>query len=189
MVFMQFDIKNDFGSLCTRLVLDVMSVKTSRDYSCGIKVDEDFETTVHELRKYFGFFKLPHTCASVLRFYSYDGTTNYLKLITGGLQGDYPEFMVFCHVTLHLWGHLLKMFPELRGLGYAEPPNRHATYPDEWNSLRIARQRVAAPTSDELIYVARLGNTSEMFPDMSMNQGPLCRWWAGRWVRTGRPTV
>jgi hypothetical protein len=34
----------------------------SRDYECGIKMDEDFETSVHESREYFGFFKLVHTC-------------------------------------------------------------------------------------------------------------------------------
>jgi len=126
MVIMRLDIKNAFGCLCDRLVLDVLSGKTSHpipvtcDYSCGIKVDEEFETTVHELRAYFGFFKLARACESVLRFYSYDGSTNYLKLKTGGLQGDCPEFMVFCVVTLHLWGILFKKFPELRGLAYAD---------------------------------------------------------------------
>ena len=109
MVIMKFDVKNTFGSLCAILVLDVLSGKTSRDYACGIKVDEDFETAVHELRAYFGFFKLARTCESILRFYSYDGVTNYLKLKTGGLQGDPPEFMVFCIVTLHLWGRIFKM--------------------------------------------------------------------------------
>jgi hypothetical protein len=38
--------------------LDVLSGKASRDYSCGIKVDEAFETAVHELRAYFGFLSL-----------------------------------------------------------------------------------------------------------------------------------
>jgi hypothetical protein len=57
MVIMKFDIKNTFGSLDARLVLDVLSGKASRDYECGIKSGEDFETTVHELRAYFGFFK------------------------------------------------------------------------------------------------------------------------------------
>jgi hypothetical protein len=28
--------------------------------------------------------------------------------------------MVFCIVTLHLWGRIFKMFPELRGLAYAD---------------------------------------------------------------------
>ena len=50
MVIIKLDISNAFGSLCARLVLDVLSGKTSRDYECGIKVDEDFETAVHELR-------------------------------------------------------------------------------------------------------------------------------------------
>ena len=53
-------------------------------------------------------------------FYSYDGATNYVKCKTGGLQGDSPEFMVFCHVTLHLWGRVFKMFPALRGLAFAD---------------------------------------------------------------------
>ena len=47
MVIMKLDISNAFGSLCARLVLDVLSGKASRDYACGIKVDEDFETAVH----------------------------------------------------------------------------------------------------------------------------------------------
>jgi hypothetical protein len=86
MVIVKLDISNGFGSLCTRLVLDVLSDKASREYECGIKVDEDFETVVHELRTYFGFFKLVRTCDSILRFYSYDGPTNYVKCKTGGLQ-------------------------------------------------------------------------------------------------------
>ena len=99
MVITKLDILNTFGSLCARLVLDVLSGKSSCDYACVIKVDEDFETVVHELRAYFGFFKLVHTCESILRFYSYDGTTNYLKCKTGGLQDDPPEFMFFCLVN------------------------------------------------------------------------------------------
>jgi hypothetical protein len=45
-----------------RLVLDVLSGKTSRDYSCGIKVDEAFETAVHELRAYFGSPSIAGLC-------------------------------------------------------------------------------------------------------------------------------
>ena len=100
--------------------MDVLSDKTLRDYEYDIKLGEDFETSVHELRTYFGFFKLGRTCESILRFFSYDGATNYLKLKTGGLQGDPPEFMVYCLVTLHIWGRIFKMFPELRGLAYAD---------------------------------------------------------------------
>ena len=90
MVIMKLGTKNAFGSLDARLVLDVLSGKASRDYECGIKLGEDFETAVHELRAYFGFFKLARTCESTLRFFSYDGATNYLKLKTEGLQGDPP---------------------------------------------------------------------------------------------------
>ena len=97
-------ISNVFGSVYDRLVLDVLSGKESRDYDCVIKIDEGFETTVDDLRSYFGFFNLTHTCETILRYYSYDGTTNYVKCKTGGLQDDPPEFMIFCHVTLHLWG-------------------------------------------------------------------------------------
>jgi hypothetical protein len=104
-------------------VLDVLSDKESRDYTCGIKVDEEFETSVHELRTYFGFFKLTHTCETILRYYSYDGTTNYVKCKTGGLHGDSPEFMVVCHVTLHLWECVFKMFPDLRGLTFDDDCN------------------------------------------------------------------
>ncbi len=43
-------------------MLDVLSGKASRDYACGIKIDEEFETAVYELRAYFGFFKLARTC-------------------------------------------------------------------------------------------------------------------------------
>ena len=92
-----------------------------RDYVCDIKVDEEFETAVHELRTYFGFLKL--TCETIIRYYSYDGSPNYVKCKTGGLQGDSPEFMVFCHVTLHLWGRVFKMFPALRGLAFADDGN------------------------------------------------------------------
>jgi hypothetical protein len=31
------------------------------------------ETTVHELKYYFGFFKLQRPCETILRFYAYDG--------------------------------------------------------------------------------------------------------------------
>jgi hypothetical protein len=75
MVIVKLDISNAFGSLCARLVLDVLSGKASRDYACGIKIDEEFETAVHELRAYFGFFKLARTCETILRYYSYDGAT------------------------------------------------------------------------------------------------------------------
>jgi hypothetical protein len=50
MVIMKLDTKNTFGSLDDRLVLDVLSGKSSCDYECGIKSGEDFEATVHELR-------------------------------------------------------------------------------------------------------------------------------------------
>jgi hypothetical protein len=45
-------------SLDDKLVLDVLSGKVSRDYECVIKLGQDFETVAHELRTYFGFFKL-----------------------------------------------------------------------------------------------------------------------------------
>ena len=57
MVIVKLDISNAFGSRCARLVLDVLFGKSSRDYECGIKVDENFETTVYELRAYFGFYQ------------------------------------------------------------------------------------------------------------------------------------
>jgi hypothetical protein len=60
---------------------------------------------------------------SILRFYSYDGATNYLKCKTGGLQGKRPLFIVFCLVTLHLWVRIFMMFPELRRLAHADDGN------------------------------------------------------------------
>ena len=98
----KLDISNVFGSLCGRLVLDVLSGKTSRDYACVIKVDEEFETIVYELRAYFGFSKLARTCE---------------------IQGDPLEFMFFYLVTLHLWGLIFKRFSDLRGLAYADDGN------------------------------------------------------------------
>ena len=115
------------GSLFARLVLDVLSDKVSRDYTCDIKVDEDFETAVYELRAYFDFFfKLAHTCETILNFYFYDEATNYVKYNTGGLQGDPPEFIFSPLVTLHLWGRIFKKFPDLRGLAFADDGNRTA---------------------------------------------------------------
>ena len=69
-VIVNLDISNAFGSLCARLLVDVLAGKASRDYACGINIDEDFETAVHELRSYFGFFRLQCTCETILRFYS-----------------------------------------------------------------------------------------------------------------------
>ncbi len=60
MVINKLDISNAFGSLCARLVLDVLSGKASRDYECGIKVDEDFETAVHELSVFWIFQACTH---------------------------------------------------------------------------------------------------------------------------------
>ena len=57
-MIIKLDISNAFGSLCARLVLDVLSDKTSRDYECCIKVDEEFETTVHELGRISDFSSL-----------------------------------------------------------------------------------------------------------------------------------
>ena len=70
MVIMKLDTKNVFGSLCARLVLDVLSDKDSSDYACGIKVDEDFETVVHELRAYFGFFQASTHLWNLSSFFS-----------------------------------------------------------------------------------------------------------------------
>jgi hypothetical protein len=95
--------------VCDRLVLDVLTGQVSRDYVCVVKAGVDFESTVNELKSYFGFFRLQRhvTCETILRFYLYDGPTNYVLCRTGvqrGLQVDCPEFMVFCLVTLHLEG-------------------------------------------------------------------------------------
>ena len=78
-VIVNLDITIAFGILCARLVLNVRSGKASRDYACGINVNEDFETVVYELRSYFGLFKLTSSCETILRFYSYDGATGRIS--------------------------------------------------------------------------------------------------------------
>ena len=88
LVIINLDISNTFGTLCARLVLDVLAGKVSRDYACGINADADFETAVYELKAYCGFFRLQRACETILHFYSYDGTTNYVRFRTEGLQGD-----------------------------------------------------------------------------------------------------
>jgi hypothetical protein len=123
MVIIDLDISNVFGTLPTRLVLDHLSVKDSRDCVCWINTDSDFETVVHELKASFGFFRLQSTCETILRFYSYDGSTNYVRCRTGGLQGDYPEFMIFWFDTLHLWGRIFGKFPQIKGLSYSDDGN------------------------------------------------------------------
>ena len=67
MVIINLDISNAFGTLCARLVLDHLSGKASRDYACGINADADFETAVHDVKAYFGFFRLQRTCETILR--------------------------------------------------------------------------------------------------------------------------
>jgi hypothetical protein len=79
-VIMNLDVSNSFGSLCTRLVLDVLSGKISRDYASDIKVDEDFETTVHALRSYFGFFnKVTRQNSWYFALLLFTSGTEYLK--------------------------------------------------------------------------------------------------------------
>ncbi len=78
-VIVNIDITTDFGILYARPLLNVRSGKVSRDYACGINVNEDFETAVYELRSYFGLFKLARSCEKVLRFYSYDGDTGRIS--------------------------------------------------------------------------------------------------------------
>jgi hypothetical protein len=122
---LNLDITNSFDTVCGRLVLDVLGDKVSRNYGCVINVDEDFETVVYELRSYFGFFKLARACETILRFYSYDVVTNYVKYRTGGHEVYWPEFMIFFLVTLHLWGHIFWKFQNLwlKVLAYADDGN------------------------------------------------------------------
>ena len=120
--FKQFTLSKD-GAFCGRLVFDALAGKASRDYACGIKTGDDFETAIHELRSYFGFFRLQRTFETILRFFSYDGATNYIKCRTGGYRGECPEMMVFCKSTLPLWGRIFAKHPEAKGLAYADDGN------------------------------------------------------------------
>ena len=80
MVILKLEISNAFGSLWARLVLDVLSGKTSRDYDCDIKIDEEFETTVEKLKAYFGFFKLARTCETLCVFYCHLKNLLWVKI-------------------------------------------------------------------------------------------------------------
>ena len=52
MVIINLDISNTFGTLYSRLVLDVLTVESSHDYTCtcDINTDDDFDTSVYELK-------------------------------------------------------------------------------------------------------------------------------------------
>jgi hypothetical protein len=91
LTIINLDITNVFDTLRTRLVLDVLGDKDSRDYTCVINVDEDFETVVYEVWSHCVFFKLARACETIFRFYSYDGVTDYGKYRTWGIQGDCPD--------------------------------------------------------------------------------------------------
>ena len=86
MVIINLDISNTFGTLCARLVLDHLSGKASRDYACGINADADFETAVHELKAYFGFFRLQHAKPSFVSTHTMEQ-----QIMSGAEQVDFKE--------------------------------------------------------------------------------------------------
>ncbi len=51
------------------------------------------------------------------------GTTNYVNVEKEDYKSDSPEFMIFCHVRLHLWGRVFRRFPVLRGLAFVDDGN------------------------------------------------------------------
>jgi hypothetical protein len=85
----------------------------SHDYECGFYVDEDFETVVYKLHSYFGFFKLARACETILRFYSYDVVTNYVKYRTWGLEGDPRVYDILLGYPSSLGTHLSEI-PNLK---------------------------------------------------------------------------
>jgi hypothetical protein len=87
MVILNLDISNTLGTLCTRLVLDVLSGKVSRGYACGINADANFETTVHDLKAYFGVFRLQSTRETIHRF----NHTMEQQITSGIEQVDFKE--------------------------------------------------------------------------------------------------
>ncbi len=146
-----------------------------------------------ELKANFGFFRLQRTCETILRFYSYDGSTNYVRFRTGGLQGDYPEFMIFCLVTLHLWGRIFWKFPEIKGLSYADDGNiivklstvlklismQASVFKNDANLINICKTKVLSkgPSADHLFGIEVLVTLEGTFhsvlcrPKLSQNHG------------------
>ena len=92
MVIINLDISNVFGTLYTRLVLDVLTDKSSHDYECVINLGVDFETTIHELKAYFGFFRLQRhvTCETIIRFKGASHTMGQ-QIMSGVEKVDFKE--------------------------------------------------------------------------------------------------
>ena len=60
-VLIKIDIVNAFNMLCRSLSLDVLGGTASRDYACGLKEGDNFETVCDELRNMFEYFKAMRT--------------------------------------------------------------------------------------------------------------------------------
>ena len=106
-VIIKIDIVNAFNMLCRLLSLDVLGGTASRDYACGLKEGDSFETVCEELRNMFEYFKAMRTTKSHLRYFDYLGNVLDAQSKTGGQQGDPLEMIVFCLSIHHLWGRTL----------------------------------------------------------------------------------
>ncbi len=79
---------------------------------------------VYELKAYFGFFRLQRTCETIPRFYTYDGTTNYVRCRTGTFQTSRKFQRAYGFLSRyppslgpHFW------LPEIKGLAYNDDGN------------------------------------------------------------------
>jgi hypothetical protein len=72
-----------------------------------------------------------------LRFYSYDGVTNYLKCKIRGLQGEGIHGFLSCHPAPMGF----KIFPELRGLTYSDDGNIIGRLSQVLKLTTVSRQR------------------------------------------------
>ncbi len=118
-VIIKIDISNAFNTTCRALTLDVLSVRASRDYACGLKKGQSMPTC-EDLSNLFGYFKTMRTCHASLRYFDWDGQVHIAKGKTGGQQGGGLEMLIF-NLTIHnLWGRVLAKFQEARAVAYAD---------------------------------------------------------------------
>ncbi len=54
-------------------------------------------------------------------------------------QGDCPEFMISCLVTLHVWGRIFGKFPEISGFAYADDGNIIGPLPQALKLISVVK--------------------------------------------------
>jgi hypothetical protein len=99
-VIIKIDIVNAFNMLCRLLSLDVLGGTASRDFACGLKEGDSFETVCEGLRNIFEYFKAMRTSKSHLRYFDYLGKVLDAQGKTGGQQGD-PLVCIHAYPFIH----------------------------------------------------------------------------------------